>query len=82
MPPHGTLVCRGTPVGNHCIRKITTELKPKTCFGYDNIPVRILLDGMVYLLGPQHKLLNIYNKNVIPDQWKTSLIIPIHKKGP
>ncbi len=22
MPPHGTLVCSGTPVGNHCVRDI------------------------------------------------------------
>jgi len=59
------------------------ELKPKMCFGFDNTLVRILLDGMEYLLRPMHKLLNmIYNQKAIKDQLKTSRIIPLHKKGP
>jgi hypothetical protein len=57
------------------------ELKPKACYGYDNIPVKILIDGITYLLSPFHKLLNMtYNQKVIPEQWKTSRIIPLHKK--
>ncbi len=65
------------------VKKVMAELKPKTCYGYDNIPVRILLDGIEYLLKPVHKLLNmIYAQGTIPDQWKTSRIIPLHKKGP
>ena len=58
------------------------DLKPKTCYGYDNIPVRILLDGVDHLLRPYHQLLNmIYQQKVIPHQWKTSRVIPLHKKG-
>jgi hypothetical protein len=65
------------------VKKVMAELKSKTCYGYDNIPVKILVDGMTHLLSPFHKLLNmIYNQKVIPDQWKTSRIIPLHKKGP
>ena len=65
------------------VKKVMAELKPKTCYGYDNIPVKILTDGVTYLLSPFHKLLNmIYNQKVIPDQWKASRIIPLHKKGP
>jgi hypothetical protein len=34
------------------------------------------------LLSKIHKLLNsIWNKNELPDQWKESIIVPIHKKG-
>jgi exonuclease III len=65
------------------VEKVMLNLKPKQCYGYDNIPVRILLDGIEFLLKPFHKLLNmIYNQRVIPDQWRTSRIIPLHKKGP
>jgi hypothetical protein len=29
-----------------------------------------------------HKLINsIWNKEELPDQWKESIIVPIHKKG-
>ena len=53
------------------VKKVMLELKPKTCYGYDNIPVRVLLDGTDYLVEPFHKLLNmVYVQKVVPDQWK------------
>jgi hypothetical protein len=34
------------------------------------------------LSKPYHRLLNkIYDQNVIPEQWKTSRILKLHKKG-
>jgi hypothetical protein len=34
------------------------------------------------LLSAIHKLINsIWNKEELPDQWKGSIIVPIHKKG-
>jgi hypothetical protein len=34
------------------------------------------------LLSSIHKLINsIWNKEQLPDQWKESIIVPIHKKG-
>jgi hypothetical protein len=34
------------------------------------------------LLSAIHKLVNsIWNKEELPDQWKESIILPIHKKG-
>jgi hypothetical protein len=34
------------------------------------------------LLSAIHKLINsIWNKEELPDQWKRSVIVPIHKKG-
>jgi hypothetical protein len=34
------------------------------------------------LLSVIHKLINsIWNKEKLPDQWKESIIVPIHKKS-
>jgi hypothetical protein len=34
------------------------------------------------LLSAIHKLINsVWNKEQLPDQWKGSIIVPIHKKG-
>jgi hypothetical protein len=34
------------------------------------------------LLSAIHKLTNsIWNKEELPEQWKESIIVPIHKKG-
>jgi hypothetical protein len=34
------------------------------------------------LLSAIHKLINsVWNKEELPDQWKESIIVPIHKKG-
>jgi hypothetical protein len=34
------------------------------------------------LLSAIHKLINsIWNMEELPDQWKESIIVPIHKKG-
>ena len=64
------------------VSKAMQNLKDKTCYGIDNIPVKILKDGYDILLKPYHRLLNkIYEQNLIPEQWKTSRVLPLHKKG-
>jgi exonuclease III len=61
---------------------VMKNLKEKSSYGSDNIPVRVLRDAHEILVKPYHRLLNkIYNQNVIPEQWKTSRILPLHKKG-
>ena len=57
-------------------------IKVKNCEGYDRIPQRVLVDGMMNLLNPLSKhFKSIYSEKKIPEQWRISKIIPVHKKG-
>ena len=61
-----------------CIRSI----KVKNSEGYDRVPQRILVDGMIHLLPPFTKLFDaIYYSKEIPEQWRLSKIMPVHKSG-
>ena len=65
------------------IRECALGLKLKNCEGFDRIPQRILVDGIDQLLKPLAHLFElIYLQGSIPEQWKVSKTIPIHKKGP
>ena len=58
------------------------QLKLKNCEGYDQIPQRILIDGIDVLIKPLSHLFSlIYKDKLIPEQWLISKIPPIHKKG-
>ena len=64
------------------VKEVMKTLKDKSSYGLDNIPVKVLKDAHEILMKPYHRLLNkIYNQNIIPEQWKTSRILPLHKKG-
>jgi endonuclease/exonuclease/phosphatase family metal-dependent hydrolase len=64
------------------VSNVMKNLKEKSSYGLDNIPVRVLRDAYEILVKPYHRLLNkIYDQNVIPEQWKTSRILPLYKKG-
>jgi hypothetical protein len=64
------------------VSQVMNNLKDKTLYGFDNIPVKVLRDAHQILTKPYHKLLNkMYNQNIIPEQWKTSRILPLYKKG-
>ena len=57
-------------------------LKVKNCEGYDQIPQRVLIDGMDLLIDPLTKLFSIFYWDcTIPGQWLVAKITPIHKKG-
>ena len=57
-------------------------LSNKRCEGFDRIPVCCLHDARAVLLRPLSILFEkIYSTCCIPEQWKISKIIPIHKKG-
>jgi hypothetical protein len=51
--------------------------------GSDQIPAELIQAGGEILLLPAfHKLINsVWNKEELPDKWKESIIIPVHKKG-
>ena len=59
------------------------NLKLKNSYGCDRIPLRVLRDGYAVLGKPVCELMaKIYKQMKIPEQWKMSRIIPLHKKGP
>jgi hypothetical protein len=50
--------------------------------GSDQIPAALIQAGGKILLSAIHKLINsVWNKEELPDQWKESIIVPVHKKG-
>jgi hypothetical protein len=56
------------------IAKLKTFKSP----GSDQIPAELIQ----ILLSEIHKLINsVWNKEELPDQWKESIIVPIHKKS-
>jgi hypothetical protein len=58
------------------------KLKDCKSPGSDQIPAELIQAGGEMLLSAIHKLINsIRNKEELPDKWKESNIVPIHKKG-
>jgi hypothetical protein len=50
--------------------------------GSDQILAELILEGGKILPSAIHKLVNsIWNKEDLPEQWKESIILPVHKKG-
>jgi hypothetical protein len=50
--------------------------------GNDQILAELIQGGGEILLSAIHKLINsVWIKEEFPDQWKESIIVPIHKKG-
>ena len=71
------------PLNESDIMECVKSLKIKNCEGYDRIPQRILSEGIEILVTPLTELFKlILAQNKIPDQWRVSKTIPIHKKGP
>jgi hypothetical protein len=58
------------------------KLKKYKSPGSDQIQAELIQAGGEMLLSAIDKLVNsIWNKKELPDQWKESIIVPIHKKG-
>jgi hypothetical protein len=48
----------------------------------DQIPIELIQAGGEILLFAIHKVINsVWNKEALPDQWKQSVVLAIHKKG-
>jgi hypothetical protein len=58
------------------------KLKKYKSPGSDQIPAELIQAGGEMLLSESQKLINsAWNKEELPDQWKESIIVPVHKKG-
>jgi hypothetical protein len=58
------------------------KLKKYKSPGSDQIPAELIQAGGEMLLSVIHKPINsVWNKEKLPDQWKESFIVPVHKKG-
>ena len=58
------------------------KLKKYNPPGIDQIPTELIQDGENSLLIEIYKLvLAIWKKEMLPEQWKESIIVPIYKKG-
>jgi hypothetical protein len=58
------------------------KLKKYKSPGSDQIPAELIQAGGEILLSAIHKLINsVWNKEELPDQWKESIIVAVHKKG-
>jgi hypothetical protein len=58
------------------------KLKKYKLPGSEQVPAELIQAGGETLLSAIQKLINyIWNKEAFSDQWKESIIVPIHKKG-
>jgi hypothetical protein len=62
---------------------VIENLKKYKSPGSNGIPAELIQAGGELLLSCKiHKLINsVWNKEELPDQWKESIIVPVHKKG-
>ena len=50
--------------------------------GIDQIPAKLIKEGGRTICYQIHKLIvSIWNKEELPEEWKESITVPIHKKG-
>jgi hypothetical protein len=58
------------------------KLKKYKSPGSGQISAKLIQAGGKILLSVIHKLINsVWNQEKLPDQWKESIIVPVHKKG-
>ena len=58
------------------------KLKSHKSPGIDQIPAELIKAGGRTIRCAMHKLIiSIWIKEELPDEWKESIIVPIHKKG-
>ena len=58
------------------------KLKSHKSPGFDQIPAELIKSEDRTIRGAIHKLIiAIWNKEELPEEWKDSVIVPIHKKG-
>jgi hypothetical protein len=64
------------------VKTAIARLKKYKLPGSDQIPAELIQTGGEILPSAIHKLINsVLNKEELHDQWKESIIVPVHKKG-
>ena len=64
------------------VKKPVFSLPSAKAMGWDNIPIRIIKDGIDSIAGPLSNLINhSMSTNTIPKHWKFGQITPVFKKG-
>ncbi len=64
------------------VLKQLLNLKDGKAVSMDGIPPKLLHLGAPALATPLTRILNIsLSSGIMPDEWKTSRVVPIHKKG-
>jgi hypothetical protein len=67
---------------HHEVETAIAKLKKYKSPGSDKIPAELIQTGGETLLPVIQKLINfVLNKEEFPDQWKESIIVPVHKRG-
>ena len=70
------------PISRGEIRTALTQLKNAKAPGVDNIPPEAFKEGGPCTLEALHRILNfVWEKDVIPDDWKRGLLVKLAKKG-
>jgi hypothetical protein len=60
----------------------TEKFKKYKSPGNDQIPAELIHAGGEILLSAIHNLINsVWNKKELPNQWKVSITVKVHKKG-
>jgi len=57
------------------------KLKSHKSPGIDRIPAELIKAGGRTIRCVIHKLISIWNKEELPEEWKESIIVPVYKKG-
>jgi hypothetical protein len=78
-----SLICHVLVQPNYLEVEISiAKLKKYRSPGSDQIPAELFQAGGETLVSVIHKLItSVWNKEELPDQWKESIIVPIHKTG-
>ena len=60
----------------------TVKLRRHKSPGNDQIPAKLIYAVGRTICSEIHKLINfVWNKEELPEEWKGSIIVPVHKKG-
>jgi hypothetical protein len=60
----------------------TAKFKKYKSPGSNQVSAELIQAGGEILLSEIHKLINsVWNKEELPDQWKESMTVPVHKEG-